>query len=324
MQNNRNNCLDYQKLINDQPWIVQKNQNCIISPDSDGLLCGLFMSNYLDWKVVGFYDGKVLVVKKNIKPKSCVYLDMEIFRKETKSVGHHMLLFNNKHLPENWVELKNCISANNLRSFDMKNNFPVKYPLGTIHFLLGIVGQTKKINLPIDSLCPLLYADGTFKNLFNYPDNCLDWLNFLGANIEKTSLNDLFYNEHYTISRLMLALNNLFFELRKLNKGKRGGDKIKISDKSGNLINFNGNQFEQNTKEKALSFLGILEKKTSWKYVDVSWHWGQFDIYTFQKGIIKPSQGRYDELMLKNPLSLAITSGNTLECTLDKKGLFLK
>jgi len=282
------------------------------------------MSNYLGWKIVGFYDGKVLVVKNDIEPKSCVYLDMEIFRKEVKSVGHHMVLYNKKHLPKNWVELKNCISANNLRDFDMKNNFPVKYPLGTIHLLLGIVGQMQKVNLPIDSLCPLLYTDGTFKNLFNYPDNCLDWFDFLGAKITKTSLNDLFYNEHYTIYRLMIALNSLFFELKKINDGKKGGDKIKISDKNGELINFNNKCLSQNTQDKAKSFLALLEQKTGWKYFDASWHWGQFDIFRFQKGIIKPSQGRYNDLMSKNPLSLAITSRNTLEYTLDKENIFLK
>ena len=316
--------LDYQQLIKKYPWVVQENQNCIVSPDSDGLLCGLFMSNYLGWKIVGFYDGKVLVVKNDIEPKSCVYLDMEIFRKEVKSVGHHMVLYNKKHLPKNWVELKNCISANNLRDFDMKNNFPVKYPLGTIHLLLGIVGQMQKVNLPIDSLCPLLYTDGTFKSLFNYPDNCLDWFDFLGAKITKTSLNDLFYNEHYTIYRLMIALNSLFFELKKINDGKKGGDKIKISDKNGELINFNNKCLSQNTQDKAKSFLALLEQKTGWKYFDASWHWGQFDIFRFQKGIIKPSQGRYNDLMSKNPLSLAITSRNTLEYTLDKENIFLK
>lgn len=323
MQNNK---LDYQKLIKDQPWIVQKNQDAVLSPDSDGLLCGLFMSNYLNWRVVGFYDGKILIVKKNIKPKNCVYLDMEIFRQEVRSVGHHMLLYNRKHLPKNWIELKNCISANNLRNFDMKHNFPTKYPLGTIHLLLGIVGQTKKVNLPIEALCPLLYTDGTFKNLFNYPDNCLDWLDFLGAKSEKTSLNNLFYNEHYSISRLMFALSNLFLELKAINSGKRGGDKIKISDKNGNLTNFNKAHFtfNEDAREKAKSFLKILEQKTGWEYLDEKWHWGRYDVFKFQKGIIKPSQDRYNDLMSKHPLSLAFTSGNTLEYTLDEKNIFLK
>ncbi|WP_181180242.1 hypothetical protein [Candidatus Thermokryptus mobilis] len=35
-----------------------KNKNkVIISPDVDGFLCGLLVSYYLDWEIVGFYDG---------------------------------------------------------------------------------------------------------------------------------------------------------------------------------------------------------------------------------------------------------------------------
>ena len=43
--------IDYEKIVRDYPWIIKKNQNCILSPDSDGLLCGLFMSFYLGWQI---------------------------------------------------------------------------------------------------------------------------------------------------------------------------------------------------------------------------------------------------------------------------------
>ncbi len=56
--------LNYDNLIKKYPWILEENQKCILSPDSDGLLCGLFMSNVLNWSIVGFYDGKVLMLKK--------------------------------------------------------------------------------------------------------------------------------------------------------------------------------------------------------------------------------------------------------------------
>ncbi len=114
----------------------------------------------------------------------------------------------------------------------------------------------------------------------------------------------------------MIALNSLFSKLKEINNGKRGGDKIKISDKNGNPLDFD--------RSKAKLFIKLLEQKTGWKYLDTNWHWGKYIILSFQKGIIKPSQGRSNELMLKNPLSLAITSGTTLEYTLDKNNLFLK
>jgi len=43
----RDNSIDYDELIKKHSWIVEKNVNCILSPDSDGLLCGLLMSYFL-------------------------------------------------------------------------------------------------------------------------------------------------------------------------------------------------------------------------------------------------------------------------------------
>lgn len=92
--------LDYEKLLSVYPWIVEEGRDCIVSPDSDGLLCGLFMSHYLGWKIRGFYDGKVLLLAKGVMPKDCVFLDMEIYREGVKSIGQHMLQFDKKKLTE--------------------------------------------------------------------------------------------------------------------------------------------------------------------------------------------------------------------------------
>ncbi len=64
----RNDQIDYPEVIKRYPWIVSRGQNCILSPDSDGLLCGLFMSHFLDWKIKGFYDTKILVKEMGISP----------------------------------------------------------------------------------------------------------------------------------------------------------------------------------------------------------------------------------------------------------------
>ena len=110
--------IDYDRIIKEYPWIVEKDINCILSPDSDGLLCGLLMSNYFNWKVVGFYDGKVLILKKGMSVKDCIFLDMEVFRKDIRSMGHHMLLFNKNNKPLNWNNFKDCLQPNNLRNYD--------------------------------------------------------------------------------------------------------------------------------------------------------------------------------------------------------------
>jgi len=97
--------IHYEEIIKNYPWIIKKGQNCILSPDSDGLLCGLFMLAYLDWEIKGFYDGKIMLLDKDTPVKDCVFLDMEIFREEIKSVGHHMMQFNkNKKLQSEILE----------------------------------------------------------------------------------------------------------------------------------------------------------------------------------------------------------------------------
>ena len=71
--------INYNEVVKKHPWIIKKNQNCILSPDSDGLLCGLFMSHYLDWHIRGFYDGKILLIEKNFIPKIVYLLTWKYF-----------------------------------------------------------------------------------------------------------------------------------------------------------------------------------------------------------------------------------------------------
>lgn len=316
--------LDFEELIKSYPWIVRENQNCIISPDSDGMLCGLLLSHYLGWKIQGFYDGKILIKNKDIQTKDCVFLDMEIFRNGVKSIGQHLVLYDKRRLPPNWDSFKNCISANNLRRYDFKENFSKKYPFGTIHLLLAILGKTREINIPKESLAILLYTDGTFKNLFNYPENCLSWLKFLGANNEGDILHQVFFHDHFTVSSLMKALAELFEELKTINNGRRGADKIKISDKDGLLINFDEEtaSLKTETIQLAEKFLQVLSEKTGWGYKKSDWQWNNLEVVSFEKGMTAPTLGKYNELMAKNPLSLAITASTRIEYTLDPKKLF--
>lgn len=324
MSADKDDVIDYAVVIKKYPWLVQKSQNCILSPDSDGLLCGLFMSHYLNWKIRGFYDGKIMLLEKGSRPENCIFLDMEIFRKEIRSVGQHMVMFNKDRLPANWEGFDNCLSANNIRGYDAKHNFPQKYPLATIHLLLGVIGSIQKIDLSTTTLCPLLYTDGTFKNLFNYPENCLSWLHFLQADNPTSPLHTIFFNDHYSISSLMIALNELFSELRLIADGKRGGDKIKISNGKGELIHFDKKEgsIERATVVQAEKFLILLAGKTGWKYISDNWSWKNLSPFRFKKDTVKPGQSRYDELMVKNPLSLAMTSSLGIEHTLDPDNNF--
>jgi hypothetical protein len=315
--------LDYNKLIERYPWIIERGQDCILSPDSDGLLCGLLMSHYLGWKIRGFYDGKILLVQKGIKPRECVFLDMEIYRKGIKSVGQHMVMYDKEDLPSGWSAFGGSISANNLREYDFKNDFKSKYPFGTIHLLVAIVGQRHQIKIQKSAVSPLLYTDGTFKNQFNYPENCLGWLDFLGARKEGNPLQNIFMDPHYSTYELMIELQRLFSGIHQIGGGRRGGDKIKISDSKGQLANVDTKNGKLATKTiaQAENLLKMLAIKTSWSFDRAAWSWGPYSVLRFRKGSEKPGKARYANLLAKDPISLAIISRNSIEYTLDPRGV---
>src|SRR3989338_5369663 len=295
--------LDYRTILGQYPWVTERNHNCILSPDSDGLLCGLLMSHYLEWKIRGFYDGKILAIKEGVNPQDCIFLDMEIFRPNIRSVGQHMVMYDKQNLPTNWSNFNNCIGANNLRNFDFKNDFKLKYPFGTVHMLLSVLGQDRVIPISKRAVCPLLYTDGTFKNQFNYPENCLGWLDFFGANDPGNPLQHIFLDKHYSTYELMVALRDLFEEIHTIGGGKRGGDKIKISDSKGNMVNIDPQtrQLKSAVRGQAERFLGVLANKTGWTFTSSSWSWGPYETTRFKKGSVKPGKARYHALLDQNP-----------------------
>jgi len=320
--------INYGEVIKKYPWIIKRGQDCILSPDSDGLLCGLFMSTYLNWKIMGFYDGKVMLLDKNISAKDCIFLDMEIFRKEIRSVGHHMAQFNKNKKPSNWDNFNNCIQPNNFRNYDGYNDFRLKYPLATIHLLIGIVGSKIKLTIPESAICPLLYVDGVFKNLFGYPENCIDWLRYLGANSSRNKLYDIFLNERYSIYNLMVALKDFFIQINKISENRKGNDKIKISNTKGEPVNLKmGSKVSDLTEEekkKSEKFLKILSILTKWNYKKENWRWTNLRLYRFSKSVIKPNNRNFETMISKNPLSWAMTSGLAIEYTTDDKNILLK
>ena len=319
--------IDYGEIVGKYPWVLKKNQNCILSPDSDGLLCGLFMSKYLGWEIKGFYDGKVMLLNKDVSAKDCVFLDMEIFRKDIKSIGHHMVQFNKKKKPANWDNYENCLQPNNLRDYDGYKYFRLKYPLATIHFLIGIVGSQIKLEIPESAICPIFFTDGTFNVLFSYPENVLNWLHYLKANESGSPLKYIFENEKYSVFSLMTAMNNFFRRRDEISMPGQRGDRLRISQSDGSPTNIEKQGFSYkivlDAKERAEKFIEILSDLTNWKYDKSNWDWTGFNLYKFTKGDFTSTKTRlnnktFEEFISKKPLSWAMTSGLNIEYTLEK------
>ena len=283
------------------------------------------MSHYLNWKVVGYYDGKVLLLKEGLSCKDCVFLDMEIFRKDVKSVGQHMLQYNKKGKPSNWRNFTNCIQPNNLRDYDVLHDFRLKYPLATVHMLIGIIGTKLGIKLPDSAICPLFFTDGTFNVLFNYPENVLNWLKFLRADEQNNSLKSVFENQTYSVFTLMNAMDDFFRERDKLNAPNERGDRLRISSTDGKPYNIlaDGKNYKINdsAKNRIIKFIEYLAKLTLWNYDKTSWNWEELKLYKFTKGSLSENErlnnNIHSKIILRNPLSWAITSRQNVEYTLE-------
>lgn len=323
----RDERIDYNAIISRFPWILEREQHCILSPDSDGLLCGLFMSHFLGWQIKGFYDGKIMVLENGVSAQECIFLDMEIFRRNIRSIGHHMVLYNRNEIPENWRNFDNCIQPNNMRNYDFCHDFRLKYPLATIHLLMSIVGSQIQIRTPESAICPLLFTDGTFNVLFKYPENVLNWLRFLRAGEEGNPLRDIFENERYSVFTLMTAMDNFFRRRDEITTSGERGDRLKISNTIGSPYNIKsiGDTYEvdQGAVDRIERFIEILATLTGWGYKAESWTWTNLQLYEFTKRNLEQDGLRingqnYQALITRNLVSWAMTSGQSLEYTLEE------
>jgi hypothetical protein len=319
--------IDYEALLARYPWLVQRDNDCILSPDSDGLLCGLFLSHYLNWKIRGFYDGKLMVIEKGYSAKNCVFLDMEIFRRDVRSVGQHMLLYNKNTIPENWNNFDNCFAPNNIRGYDACHDFRLKYPFGTIHLLIPILGTTQTIPIPTTAITPLLFTDGTWMNLLQYTENSLSWINFLRANDVDNPLHAIFLNDHYSLHALMVAMDEFLRKRDAISIPRERGDRIAITLRGGEGTPHNLESdgetyfFKEDAKKRGESFIRLLAELTKWDYNPANWSWRNWQLHKFTKGDFANSRlngETFDALVRRDPLSFAITSTQNLEYTIEE------
>lgn len=326
----RNTEIDYPSILRQYPWIVARNRKCIISPDSDGLLCGLFMSKFLGWKVIGYYDGKVMLLKcgTSTRDADCVFLDVDIYRPHVKSVGHHMVLWNRNAKPSTWdTNYRNCLQLNNLRDYDGRHDFRLKYPLATIHFLIGALGSLNHLTIPQTAIPPLFFVDGTFNVLYSYPENVLNWLNYLGINRTGSPLRDVFMHQHFTVYSQIVAMDEFFRRRDTLSIPGERGDKFVISTPASGFKNIepdghNTVRITAQAKTKLKGFIQILSDATGWGFTEGDWSFNDLQKYEFSKDNFEAKKWRinnttFDQFITQNPLSWAMTSGLNIEFTLE-------
>lgn len=329
--------IDYDEVVRRYPWIVSEECDCVISPDSDGFLCGLLASSLLNWRIVGFYDGKVLVHKQGIHYREFVFLDCEINRPGVRSIGNHLLQYDGSASISNF-NFDSCINPNLLRGFHGKGMFQRKYPFGTIHLLLSILQHGEKIDrLQPQSIAPLLFADGVGNNLFGYPENCLDWIRYLKIDRDFHILNGLLCGAGISIYDAMNYLNDFFVFRDKSNargfydgekfveRGrKRSGHQLKLTNTKGEMLNLvntgKTHRVHDNELGRVRGFIQELSAMVGWAYEESKWRcWDGLVVHKLQKGMLSDDKPRLNKSTYKdlfesgNPFSLAMTASTRME-----------
>ncbi len=335
--------INYKEIVGRFPWITERDRNCILSPDSDGFLCGLAMSHYLNWNIVGFYDGKIMLLQDGIDYRDCTFLDMEINRPGVSSMGNHLVEYSYRiELPER--NFDQCIQPNILRGFDGRTAFQRKYPFGTIHLLLSILGGADIVrDLPDSAISPLLFADGVGNNLFGYPENCLDWLRYMRVDQPTHILHRFLCESDFNFYTAMQYLER-FYEMRDRynangyyngdsfvpgGRNMRTGHNVRITNSKGEPINLvkngDGNlSLHENEINRVRGFIREIAEMMGWHYQEEKWTWSNYRATIFRKGMLSSDNSNnspnlnnrtYTELLERNPFSLAMTASNRVEYT---------
>lgn len=340
LKDKQNDRADFDVLLDAFPWINERDRLCVLSPDSDGLLCGLFMSKFRNWKIIGFYDDKVGVINQKYLDQDIVFLDGEIFRQSIKSVGHHMLKLN-KNSNVDFSGFEQCIQPNLLRNYDGKHDFRLKYPLATIHLLISILAYAdhkegkKEICLTEEAIAPLFFTDGVFNILFSYPENVLNWLSYLRIHEDWNPLKTIFTNDSFSVYETMQLMHKFFRKRDTLSVGKERGDRLKISSKDGSPYNIEEEthglfKINSSAVQRIQSFISILGTSTGWDFDKAHWMcWNDLKFYKFTKDDFKSrkwtlTNKHFEEFLSLSPLSWAMTSGENIEFTLEEPSKILK
>ncbi|MFH0890614.1 MAG: hypothetical protein V1856_01110 [Candidatus Liptonbacteria bacterium] len=298
--------IDYAVLLKKYPWIIDPGQNCILSPDVDGLLCGLFMSQYLNWQIKGFYDGKSLLIVPGISARKCIFLDMEILREGVRSVGHHMNIHMLNTPPIDYhKKMSDCINPNYIRGFDrQRSTLARKYPLGAIHFLMYILENYSpgKISVRTQGLAPIFFADGVWKILFKYTGNVLDWFDYLHHGAEADWWVKL---KNISVIDLIQEIDSFIAKLKSINPTYYGHI---------DLFKFNGGVLTET--------LSLISDLTGWELKSENWNLENLKQHKFTKEIYGQNRGsrgnmKFLEIWNKQPLSLAMTEGAVIQYTLE-------
>lgn len=177
-----------------------KNKKCIINADLDGLLSGMILHKFLEWEIVGFSsccgkpDDELWLYNTDENLKECVFVDLPVYLNDFSTIDQHFIAFDKESI-NTYKDNENKANPNIIRERVFKkedgtSEYTMKYPFGTVHFIIailenmGIIDENYSLDFrkmldDFDLADLILRADRVIGNTSSYTANCLDWLRWL-------------------------------------------------------------------------------------------------------------------------------------------------
>lgn len=175
--------------------IFDRNPNIIINNDIDGFLSGMILQHYLGCEVVGFTNSKdkVWVIPEVQSIYDPVYIDMYVNRPDVVCIDQHVVADNQERFNRILAYGTKLNPNLQLAPRTLENNYKKKYPFGTVHYLIHLMGnenidvvfrnlrETVHVNIGgVDYRTHpgqvLMRADDALYNTFKaYQDNSDEW-----------------------------------------------------------------------------------------------------------------------------------------------------
>ena len=166
----------------------------VIGNDLDSVLSACFLKQKFGWDVSAVYDYKNLWVGEQrelflekFNSGKLIAIDLDVYYAKVFSLGHHILEHRESDsLPGH----ARTLNPNFIRGINVAD-FKRKYPLGTIHFLLWLLGCHP---LSRECLLTVWLADSSFINAqsHRFAKNVREWVeNFLDLDLFKQMLGEV-------------------------------------------------------------------------------------------------------------------------------------
>ena len=125
--------------------LLKRNNKIIINTDIDGVLSGFVLCKYCGCEIVGFSNSAQYVWWRKDKISSiydAVYIDMYVPRKDVLTIDQHIIAYDADSLAA-IASLGSKLNPNidNPRTFLPNSSYYLKYPFGTIHYILSKLGK---------------------------------------------------------------------------------------------------------------------------------------------------------------------------------------